>query len=135
MSDREQLLHLVTRARHGVALDTEHDMLVAGINAMADRVAEAEQEVTGMATAAAHLATLVGKRAEQAEAAIERVRAWADQDLSYPMYPELMHALDQPQQPTTTARHTGGNAEDCPVCRGTNRPYPFLCPAEQQPTA
>ncbi|MFE3583713.1 hypothetical protein [Streptomyces vinaceus] len=22
----------------------------------------------------------------------------------------------------------GENAEDCPACRGTNPPYPFLCP-------
>jgi hypothetical protein len=24
--------------------------------------------------------------------------------------------------------HTGGNAEDCPACAGTNPPYPFICP-------
>ncbi|MGY4931591.1 hypothetical protein ACWD7T_10800 [Streptomyces sp. 900116325] len=29
----------------------------------------------------------------------------------------------------------GANAEDCPACKGTNPPYPFLCPGpEQQPT-
>lgn len=26
------------------------------------------------------------------------------------------------------AEHTGGNAEDCPACSGTNPPYPFICP-------
>jgi hypothetical protein len=24
--------------------------------------------------------------------------------------------------------HSGGNAEDCPVCHGTNPDYPFICP-------
>ncbi|GHD70389.1 hypothetical protein GCM10010317_077620 [Streptomyces mirabilis] len=24
--------------------------------------------------------------------------------------------------------HTGGNAEDCPACHGTNPDYPFICP-------
>jgi hypothetical protein len=30
------------------------------------------------------------------------------------------------QQPAP--RHVGGNAEDCPACRGTNPDYPFICP-------
>ncbi|MFM9629407.1 hypothetical protein ACKI10_17490 [Streptomyces galilaeus] len=36
------------------------------------------------------------------------------------------------EQPTEAreAQHLGGraNAEDCPACKGTNPPYPFLCP-------
>lgn len=36
----------------------------------------------------------------------------------------------QPQDgPTSAAAHTGGNAEDCDACAGTNPPYPFTCPA------
>ncbi|MGW8988699.1 hypothetical protein ACWGRF_01990 [Streptomyces zhihengii] len=26
----------------------------------------------------------------------------------------------------------GTNAEDCPACRGTNPPYPFLCPGPNE---
>lgn len=31
-------------------------------------------------------------------------------------------------------QHIGGgaNAEDCPACDGTNPPYPFICPGDQQ---
>ncbi|WP_406735375.1 hypothetical protein OG508_28180 [Streptomyces sp. NBC_01108] len=107
MSDREQLLlHLVDRARRGVALPAELDALADGITAMADRVDAADQEVTEMATAAAHLTTLVGKRAEQAEAALERVKAALDDGerigWSRPhLERQLRAALDQPQQPTT----------------------------------
>lgn len=32
---------------------------------------------------------------------------------------------------TAPLKHTGGNAEDCPVCsRRTDLPYPFICPGE-----
>ncbi|MFF3127229.1 hypothetical protein ACFVRD_34110 [Streptomyces sp. NPDC057908] len=88
------------------------------------------------------------QRAEQAEAAIERVRnlaaVWDDapDPLAKAMARDLRTTItgratvDQPQQPTTTAQHTGGNAEDCGACSGTNPPYPWICPAEQQqPTA
>ncbi|WP_327368746.1 hypothetical protein [Streptomyces sp. NBC_01217] len=30
----------------------------------------------------------------------------------------------------STPQHTGRNAEDCRACRGTNPPYPFICPGE-----
>lgn len=29
--------------------------------------------------------------------------------------------------PIRQPRHTGGNGEDCPICRYENLPYPFLC--------
>jgi hypothetical protein len=32
------------------------------------------------------------------------------------------------QTDAETHVHVGGNAEDCPGCKGTNPPYPFLCP-------
>ncbi|MFG2670829.1 hypothetical protein [Streptomyces sp. NPDC048445] len=90
------------------------------------------------------------QRAEQAEAAIERVRklcdryqtwhdgGWAPADAAL-VAREYRDALDQAQQPTTTDAPThlakGTNAEDCPACKGTNPDYPFLCPGpEQQPT-
>jgi hypothetical protein len=36
-------------------------------------------------------------------------------------------------QPTQSAVHIGGNAEDCPACSGTNPPYPFICPGPAVP--
>lgn len=43
-----------------------------------------------------------------------------------------------PDQTSDETAHLGGqaNAEDCPACKGTNPPYPFLCPGTnlQQPT-
>ncbi len=36
-------------------------------------------------------------------------------------------------QPTQSAVHIGGNAEDCPACSGTNPPYPFICPGSAVP--
>lgn len=27
--------------------------------------------------------------------------------------------------------HVGGNAEDCPACKGTNPDYPFICPGPE----
>ncbi|MEE1812625.1 hypothetical protein [Streptomyces sp. BE133] len=54
-------------------------------------------------------------RAEYAEAAIERVRAWADEDLRYNDRVDLLYVLDQPQQPTTTnCVHPEGYEDECP---------------------
>ncbi|MEU2134956.1 hypothetical protein [Streptomyces sp. NPDC018352] len=77
MSDREQLLHLVDRARRGVLLPAELDALAAGIHALADSAVQAEQMTEAITTAAAHLTTLVGKRSEKAEkdATAQRQRA------------------------------------------------------------
>ncbi|GAA2803342.1 hypothetical protein [Streptomyces showdoensis] len=91
------------------------------------------------------------RQREEAEAAIERVRAEcnrieaavtdnpASPDLAGGYLACLRHirtALDEQQeQPTGPApTHIGGraNAEDCPACSGTNPPYPFICPG---PTA
>lgn len=43
---------------------------------------------------------------------------------------------DRHPEPTTTtaAAHTGGNAEDCDACAGTNPPYPFTCPGPDDET-
>lgn len=75
------------------------------------------------------------ERADKAEAAIDRARKLASRWAVLRAYgsaaTELRAALDeQPEQSQTPAQHigNGANAEDCPACRGTNPPYPFLCP-------
>lgn len=119
-----QLHHLAARARDGVALPAEHDALANGITAMAERVAKAERSMRRAQDSeswmAKHLARQDSRvhgltkelakqrqRAEQAEAALERVRALADRwdnalapDQRYAR--ALRAALDQAQQPTTT---------------------------------
>ncbi|MGW2520492.1 hypothetical protein ACWC09_26455 [Streptomyces sp. NPDC001617] len=69
----------------------------------------------------------------------ERGQAWLDAhrfDLTTALRVAEQQAVDiapakwhgNAQQP----KHVGGNAEDCPACKGTNPPYPFICPG---PTA
>jgi chromosome segregation ATPase len=73
---REQLLlHLVDRARRGVALPAEHDQLAAGVSAMADALAE-QRTTTVEALDASHVTLRrYRKRAERAEAANTTHRA------------------------------------------------------------
>lgn len=127
MSDREQLLHLVDRARRGVALPAELDALAAGITELANRAEQAEaaleQAELDAEQQARHFRTVCGeresyrqawkyeqKRRATAEAAINRVRqmtdAWEQQLPDVIRTPAVVSALraatDQPQQPTTT---------------------------------
>jgi hypothetical protein len=85
-------------------------------------------------------------RAEQAEAALARVRAeldainrdaerldpdCADFQAGYgDASARVRAALDEPKEPRTAAApiHQGGNAENCPACDDPNPDYPFLCP-------
>ncbi len=110
---REQLLHLANRARNGVALDAEHDALAAGITATALRMTELARELDKQRWHVADAERRVRcqrERAEQAEAAIERVRAWiAGEPVTARSefgsgYREALRditaALDQAQQPT-----------------------------------
>lgn len=77
-------------------------------------------------------------RAEQAEAALTRVRAVLA-PYSWP-YAEvrardIRHALDgPPTSAETPPQHLakGTNAEDCPACAGTNPDYPFICPGPEK---
>lgn len=75
----------------------------------------------------------VGELAE-ARAAIERARGVLAAAHAYEideLVADTLAALDASHRPENTAedpRHTGGNAEDCPACSGTNPPYPFICP-------
>ncbi|WP_326768822.1 hypothetical protein OG978_33640 [Streptomyces sp. NBC_01591] len=71
MTDREQLLHLVDRARRGSIFDAELDQLADGITAMADRTAELETETTKLIRWHREDGTTLAK----AEAAIARVQA------------------------------------------------------------
>jgi len=41
-------------------------------------------------------------------------------------YPKCVTARQQEAPPVHLSK--GTNAEDCPACKGTNPPYPFLCP-------
>ncbi|MFE4649309.1 hypothetical protein [Streptomyces sp. NPDC056707] len=96
-------------------------------NAANERARKVEQGATGMASAAAHLAILMAERAEQAEAAIERVRAlhheWkrneTDPSPGYCAHCEkgddllpwpcpTLAALDQPRQPPEQQRSPAG---------------------------
>ncbi|MFJ1830442.1 hypothetical protein [Streptomyces sp. NPDC088178] len=105
MSDREQLLHLVDRARRGVALPAELDQLAVGITEQAARIATLEH----VAACNKRHVQLIVPDLEKAEAVIERVRQMADaweQQLpdvirTPAVVSALRAALDQPQQPTT----------------------------------
>lgn len=124
---REQLHHLADRARRGVALDAEHDQLAAGITAMADARDAARNrldfhdritmpDLRRRIEADAETVKRWRTRAEQAEAAIERVRKLAtrleefaenalktaDRQLYAALASDLRAAIDQAQQPTTT---------------------------------
>ncbi|MFD8577182.1 hypothetical protein ACFV1H_17855 [Streptomyces virginiae] len=76
---------------------------------------------------------------EKAEATITRIRKLADdwavlRTHGGAVY-ELRAALDGQQEPRPPAVHIGKgeNAENCIACRGTNPPYPFLCPGQPEP--
>lgn len=125
-----ELHHLLNRAIDGVVLHGESDRLRELVRELEHRVEQAEQEVTDMATAAALLTTLVGKRAERAEAAIERVQAelHALNSEVRGLVPvalagrrdavsRIRNALDQPQQPTITEQHPDVQGR-CPACAG-----------------
>ncbi|MFF7142292.1 hypothetical protein ACFZB5_13720 [Streptomyces nodosus] len=78
------------------------------------------------------------ERAEQAEAAIERVRAAADKladgtEAGFRAALAIRESLDEPKE-QPPAQHLGNkaNAEDCPACTGTNPPYPFICPGPEK---
>ncbi|MES9587798.1 hypothetical protein ABWK57_02690 [Streptomyces sp. NPDC094045] len=84
-SDRDHLLHLVDRARRGVALPAELDQLAVGITEQAARIVDLEAETTKLirwhredGTALDEMRATIERlrtRAEQAEAALARVRA------------------------------------------------------------
>ncbi|MFE2936680.1 hypothetical protein [Streptomyces sp. NPDC059278] len=96
----QQLLHLVDRARRGVALPAELDQLAAGITEQAARITTLEHVAAGNRR---HVQLIVPKL-EKAEAAIARVRTLANQWAVLRAYgsaaTELRAALDE-QQPTT----------------------------------
>lgn len=82
--------------------------------------------------------TALYDRAEQAEAALAQSRSdWgyvvglliqaADWVPEGALRDRICAALN-PQEARPAAEHTGGDAEDCQACHGTNPPYPFLCP-------
>ncbi|MFC9753003.1 hypothetical protein [Streptomyces sp. NPDC056921] len=128
MSDHEQLLHLVDRARRGVALPAELDQLAAGITEQAARITALERLAAGnrrhvqlivpeLEKAEARVTELEaettklvrwhredGTNLAKAEAAIARVRALATRWAVLRAYgsaaTELRAALDE-QQPTT----------------------------------
>lgn len=128
MTDRDQLHHLADRARRGVLLPAEYDLLAAGITAMAARVTTLEHVAAGnkrhvqlivpdleraerVAQSAARDAAAALTAQLTAEAAIERVRKLANwyadpkhrgqhgQPHSI-VAADIRAALDQPQQPT-----------------------------------
>ncbi|WP_326659577.1 hypothetical protein [Streptomyces sp. NBC_00385] len=116
---REQLLHLAERARRGVLLPAEGALLADAMAELTEEVVNATQTAefyeaahsrmrdraeVAEVRATAHI-TGLEQRAEQAEAAIERVRA----ELALCDWPHaevradrITDALDQAQQPTTT---------------------------------
>lgn len=127
----------VTQARqHGAFTFCEQQVGHVTIAAFARKISE-KRAALGQREEAVRYANKQRRRAEQAEAAIERVREWADDQLRYNDRTELLYVLDH-QPPADTDREPpvhlakGTNAEDCPACRGTNPDYPFLCPG---PTA
>ncbi|MEU0634350.1 hypothetical protein [Streptomyces sp. NPDC005989] len=71
MSDHEQLLHLVDRARRGVALPAELDQLAAGITEQAARITTLEHVAAGNKR---HVQLIV-PALEKAEAALARGQA------------------------------------------------------------
>ncbi|MFE5090624.1 hypothetical protein ACFRCI_09510 [Streptomyces sp. NPDC056638] len=78
MSDREQLLHLVDRARRGVALPAELDLLAAGITELEQALADADAEYDELAHHTDRTCEAVA-RADQAEAALEQAELDAEQ--------------------------------------------------------
>jgi hypothetical protein len=128
---REQLLHLANRARRGVLLPAEGVLLADAVAELTEEMVNAQQDIehmkllvaassepgaaVRMAAQYAERAIENGERAVQAEAAIERVRAWiAGEPVTARSefgsgYREALRditdALDQAQQPTTEATH------------------------------
>ncbi|HET6355997.1 hypothetical protein [Streptomyces sp.] len=91
------------------------------LDALYERVAKAEQDADDSVAAAARLTTLVGKRAEKAEAVIKRVRALcADPNHSNMLLTRnLLAALDEPKEQyrfatTWSEYHAGRRALDEP---------------------
>ncbi|MFE2323610.1 hypothetical protein ACFXD5_06750 [Streptomyces sp. NPDC059385] len=146
------------------ALDALYEMLAATQQTeLARQLANADKAFLAAHLRAARLGSAVARarralastilqarrqaaRAEQAEAAIARVRALASELDAAEAYGGLADgyelaayriraALDDPQEPRPPAVHIGNraNAEDCPACSGTNLPYPFICPSPDQP--
>ncbi|WP_406740742.1 hypothetical protein [Streptomyces atratus] len=109
MSDREQLLHLVDRARRGSILPAEIDALAVGITELAQALDDAAGELAELREHNDRTCEAAA-RAEQAEAALARAQALAARWAVLRAYggaaTELRAALDE--QPTTTAQHADG---------------------------
>lgn len=109
MTDRDQLHHLADRARRGVLLPTEGALLADAVTELYTAFTDADQDAAEAREHNDRTCDAV-QRAEQAEAAIERVRAAIRLDDPH----EITHwnrgynacalrvrtALDQPQHPT-----------------------------------
>lgn len=127
----------------GMTPDRDWEQLIEGAARLAARAEQAEQEAAATATAAAHLTTLMGKRAEQAEADRNRVQQAACRTAE-----SLRKAEQRAEQAEAAAERVRelhqrwyadpGSCAHCENGYGTSLPYP--CPtvqaldAQQQPT-
>lgn len=128
----DPLLILLARAARGVLSPKEGDKLRQIVGEREARIRELEKQHQALKRAHVALADQAGKD----QATIARVRAWADNDLSYPDRPELLWVINHPAQPTADqpAVHLakGTNAEDCPACcAGPTPDYPWICPGPE----
>ena len=105
MTEQSRLHHLLDRMRRGALLPAEAEQL-------ATFVAELEAEVVRLT-------------AGQCVDSRRMCDLHHQQPVTGCPYPKCLAARDQ-----TPPKHMpkGTNAEDCPACKGTNPPYPFLCP-------
>ncbi|MEV0917874.1 hypothetical protein AB0I93_26900 [Streptomyces sp. NPDC049967] len=104
-----RLNHLIDRARRGALLPEEADRFTTELRDLVRRLEDTKDERDAALKAVEYFDAQSKRRqqrADQAEAAIDRVRELATQWAVLRTYGgaayELRAALDQPQQPTTT---------------------------------
>ncbi|MER8086597.1 hypothetical protein ABTZ57_16040 [Streptomyces sp. NPDC094048] len=119
---RESLLVLLSRMQRGALLDAERPLLQAHVEAELSDADELRRTVAGQQTA-------IQRQAAQLEAAHDAIREAEQYAIDYREQLHMYRAVEEQRQAAAARpRHTGGNAEDCPACVGTNSPYPFICP-------
>ncbi|MGW1405042.1 hypothetical protein [Streptomyces sp. NPDC002403] len=122
---RDSMLVLLSRIQRGVPTTAaEASLLRAHIEVELTEADELRRTVAGQQTA-------IQRQGRQLDAAHDAIRE-AEQraaDLAEQLY--VYRAVEEQRQADRAApKHTGGNAEDCPACHGTNPPYPFICPGQ-----
>ncbi|WP_430479327.1 hypothetical protein ACQZM9_21855 [Streptomyces sp. P11-1] len=140
---RAELEHLLARLDRHTLLDTERPLLRARVEQLLATDADLRRTIAGQQTLVQRQARQLGAAHEAIREAEQDAAEWkktaatysglhssAEQDVAD--LREQLHAYraveaQRQAEPRPAAKHSGGNAEDCPAC-GPNPPYPFLCP-------